>query len=116
MMIKKLIVVSMVFIFSYPNLFAETPEVSIQKAQGRTEAVVKPEGKKVAKEEKGVLDRMITKTENAIMDTVATGSKSLGKGLDLFVGGVQTVGGLVLSPVFKTLDVVKWHERKEEKT
>ena len=88
------------------------PEVSIQKVEGRTEALVKSETPEKRGEESGRIGKTGIWMEDNIMAVLNTSSEWLGKGADIFVEGVRTGAGFILSPVFKALDFLNWGKKK----
>ena len=103
---KKITIIFLVSLFVTTLLWAaEEPEVAIQKTEGRTEAVVSSAGKTEQKPQKKPLTRIISAPGDAIVGIGKLSSSIVGKITDTTVRSVQTVGGFLFAPVFKTLDI-----------
>ena len=95
---------------------ADESNVAIQKTGGRTEAVVSSKGITEQKPRKKLLTRIISAPGDGIVGLGRLSSSIAGKITDATVKSVQTIGGFLFAPVFKTLDIQeKFKGRQDSK-
>jgi len=103
------------WVYSSTILFAaQESKVELRKFEDRTEAVVSAPQKPKSSDQKG-LAKGLSDTQDGIAWIAATTCAVVGKGTDITISGFQKTFGFVLSPLFKTLDVVNWDKGKKEK-
>lgn len=117
MKIKKVITVICLLILNSNVLFGvEETDVSIQKVEGRTEAVVSSAPPPEAKVRQGWFKQVLLLPEKTIVGTARVSSQVVGKITDATVLGVQTTGGFLFSPFFRAIDAKKWKKESDVKS
>lgn len=117
MKIKKAVAMICLLILNSNFLFGtEETNVNIQKVEGRTEAVVSSDPAPEAKVHQGGIKQILLLPEKAMVGTARVSSQVVGKITDAVVLGVQTAGGFLFSPLFRTIDAKKWKKESEVKS
>jgi len=119
-MIKKKIVSILIIslMISSQLIFAEEePKVDIQKTEGRLEAVVSSQPTPSPQPKKKILTRITSAPGDLVVATGRITSGTAGKIADVCIKSFQTVGGFLLAPVFRTLDIqTKLQKKQDSKT
>ena len=102
---KVVAILSILILASGLGLAENEPEVAIQKSEGRIEAVVSSQAATKQKPQKRFRDQVISAPGDIIVWVVRAASASTGTVADGSIKVVQTVGGFLLAPVFRTLDM-----------
>ncbi len=119
-MIKNKIAAGFIVLILISNGLAfaeEEPKVAIQKTEGRLEAIVSSQPASSPTPKKNVFKKIVSAPGDIIVTTGRVSSSVTGKIADVCVKSVQTVGGFLLAPIFKTLDLqTKIQEKQRSKT
>ncbi len=102
---KVIVILPLLVLISSLGLAENEPEVAIQKSGGRIEAVVSSQTAAQQKPKKRLHDQMISAPGDMIIGVGRAASASAGKVADGSINVVQTVGGFLFAPVFRTLDI-----------
>ena len=112
---KATTIVLLSVLFSGHLLWAlEGSRVTLEKKEGRTEAVVSAEVRKEQEAANGFLGRSFSMFENGIMGTASTTSRVVGKTTEVIVKGIGTASSFLFSPIFRTVDLKDRFEKKQE--
>lgn len=93
---------------------AEKPQVTLEKKEGRTEAVVSAEAQEVREAPKGFLGNRFFRFENGVMDTAAAASRAVGGATEVIVKGIGTASRFAFSPFFRAVDLKNHFEKKQD--
>ena len=109
------ILLSIFFVFN-PTIWAEDPNVQIQKTEDRTGAVVTASAPAKKRPDNNPVDRFFAVIETGVMGVAVPVSYCGGKLADIVTLGVEKASSPVFSRFFRTVDLKKKFESKENKT
>lgn len=108
-----LVILLLVLFLGHLSWALEEPKVTLEKKEGRTEAVVSVDTQGERKAPSGFFGGGFSMFEDGIMDTAAMTSRIVGKTTEIIVKGIGTAGSSLFSPLFKAVDLRERFEKNQ---